>query len=69
MKRKNETNIIPLILAGFFLAAGVAANLLGFVKYAYLVGRVNVAIYPAAVLMLVGVVLVWWTIFKQARQS
>jgi len=69
MKRKNETKITPLVLAGFFLAAGGAAYLLGFVRYAFLVGRVNVAIYPAALLMLVGVVLVWWTIFKETRQA
>ena len=69
MKRKNENKIMSIVLAGIFLVAGGAAYLLGFVKYAFMLGQVNVAIYPAAFLALVGAVLVWRTFATSSQQS
>ena len=69
MKRKNENKVMSIVLAGIFLVAGGAAYLLGFVKYAFMVGQVNVAIYPAAFLALVGAALAWRTFVTASRQS
>ena len=69
MKRKFENKVMPIVLAGIFLVAGGAAYLLGFVKIAFMVGQVNVAIYPAAFLALVGAVLVWRIFADASRQS
>jgi len=69
MKRKNENKVMLIVLAGIFLAAGGAAYLLGFVKVAFMVGQVNVSIYPAAFLALAGAVLAWRTFVTANRQS
>lgn len=69
MKRKLENKVMPIVLAGIFLVAGGAAYLLGFVKVAFMLGQVNVAIYPAAFLALVGAVLAWRTLATANRQS
>ena len=57
MKQRFENKQRQVVLAGIFLAASGTATLLGFSKIAFVVGHVHVAVYPAAALALLGVVL------------
>jgi hypothetical protein len=66
---KTNRKQLQVILAGAFLAAGGIAALLGYTKYAFPVGSVNVAIYPAAFLALVGVVQIWRAFFVNTAKS
>jgi hypothetical protein len=55
MKKKTERRAALVLLVVCLLIAGAVYSL-GFVKYTFQVVGVNVAIYPAAFLALVGVV-------------
>ncbi len=55
MKKTNERRLALVLFVTCMLIAGAAYSL-GFVKYTFQIAGVNVAIYPAAFLALVGVV-------------
>lgn len=55
MKKTTERRLALVLFVTCMLVAGAAYSL-GFVKYTFQVAGVNVAIYPAAFLALVGVV-------------
>jgi hypothetical protein len=55
MKKKIERRVSLGLLMACMLIAGAAYSL-GFVKYTFQVAGVNVAMFPAAFLALVGVV-------------
>jgi len=66
---KTNRKQLQVILAGISLTTGGTAALLGFSKYAFFVGRVHVAIYPAAFLALLGVVLAFLAFFVRLQKA
>lgn len=55
MKKTTERRLALVLFVACMLIAGAAYSI-GFVKYTFQVAGVNVAIYPAAFLALVGAV-------------
>ena len=68
MKKKTERKLAQGLFAACMLLAG-AAYILGYVKYTFHVAGVNVAIYPAAFLALVGVVQLFGTYLPSNKQQ
>ena len=68
MKKKNERKMaVWLFVACMLLAASAYAS--GFVKYTFQIAGVNVAIYPAAFLALVGGVQLVSAYFPRRKQG
>ena len=68
MKKTTERRLALVLFVTCMLVAGAAYSL-GFVRYTFQVAGVNVAIYPAAFLALVGVVQLAGAYLPRKRQS
>lgn len=68
MKTKNQI-ILRLVLAAGLVLAGGVAYLLGFAEFHYQLGGTHVAVYPALLLALIGLVQIWRAIVIGARQA
>lgn len=68
MKKKNERKLAMWLFAACMLLAA-SAYALGFAKYTFQIASVNVAIYPAAFLALVGVVQLFSAYFPSRKEG
>ena len=68
MKETTERRFALVLFVASMLVAGAAYSL-GFVKYTFQVAGVNVAIYPAAFLALVGAVQLAGVYLTRKKQS
>ena len=68
MKKTTERRLALVLFVACMLIAGAAYSI-GFVKYTFQVAGVNVAIYPAAFLALVGAVQLVGAYLPRKRQN
>lgn len=68
MKTKNQI-ILRLVLAAGLVLAGGVAYLLGYAEYHWQLGGTHVAVYPALLLALVGLVQIWRAFITGAQQA
>ncbi len=68
MKTKNQI-ILRLVLAAVMVLAGGVASLLGYAEFHYQLGGTHVAVYPALLLALIGLVQIWRVIITGAQQA
>ena len=68
MKTKNRI-ILRLVLAAVLMLAGGVAYLLGYAEYHWQLGGTHVAVYPALLLALVGLVQIWRAFITGAQQA
>jgi len=68
MKTKNRI-ILRLVLAAVLMLTGGVAYLLGYAEYHWQLGGTHVAVYPALLLTLIGLVQIWRVIITGAQQA